>query len=363
MAQEMVISKELSYLAELSVGMFEDANYSANPVPNTISIRQNRFWLVSSEGRTQTPNPLKLHFVTLGAKAPEGRTYYEGAYDPENSSMPDCFSYDGVTPDARGPKRQAEACGSCKQSMWGSATSKLTGAMVPACRTHKDIVIKVMGVEGAWLLRIPPASIKKQWAPLVKRIEDVAKVEQAKHGKSTMTMLTTVVESVFDDDAQGVLNFRPLGYLSQSEAPAVIALAEDRDAIAQSLWGPEGATRAAQWANPRNEPVAQSAIVQPLPINPEPPPGHISQPFFEAKAADEGKRLANMRRSQAKDIDATAQSVMEAKAAAEEKRSADMRRSPKKAIIQTPPENTTPSTSATDDEVEDILKSMGVFDG
>lgn len=260
MAQEMVISKELSYLAELSVGMFDDASYSASSIPNTISIRGNRFWLVSSEGRTSSPDPLKLHFVTLGVKAPEGRTFYEGAYDPENSAPPDCFSYDGVTPDARGPGRQAEACGACKQSEWGSATSKLTGAIVPACRQHKDIVIKIMGVEGAWLLRIPPASIKKQWGPLVARIKQVAEREQAKHGKPCMSLLTTVIEATFDENAQGVLNFKPLGYLSQSEAPSVIELAKDAELITQILWGLEGSTRMAQWI--KRVPVAQPQPTQ-----------------------------------------------------------------------------------------------------
>jgi hypothetical protein len=315
MAQDMVISKELSYLAELSIGMFDDASYSVTSIPNSISIRQNRFWLVSSEGRSPTPNPLKLHFVTLGVKAPEGRTYYEGAYDPENSGPPDCFSYDGVTPDAQGPKRQADTCGTCKQSMWGSSTSKLTGAMIPACRAHKDVVIKVMGVEGMWLLRVPPASIRKQWAPLIAQIKKVAEKEQAKHGKASLTMLTCVVEATFDDTQQGVLNFKPMGYLSQSEAPAVTALARDNEAVLQALWGPEGSTRAARWSSPKNELVAQNKEVI------EPPKKEIvkkSEP-----------RITKIETTTQKPLEKTISNV----------------------------------TEPVGDEVDSILKSMGVFDG
>lgn len=321
MAQDMVITKELGYLAELSIGMFDDASYSISTIPNTISIRQNRFWLVSSEGRVSTPDPLKMQFVTLGVKAPEGRTYYEGAYDPENSAPPDCFSYDGVIPDALGPKRQADTCGACKQSMWGSATSKLTGAMLPACRQHKDIVIKVMGVEGMWLLRIPPASIRKQWAPLVERIKKVAATEQAKHNKASLTMLTCVVEATFDENAQGVLNFRPMGYLGPTEIPVVTQLAKDTDSILQILWGPEGASRVAQWSAPsKNNPL---------------PPKQIETTKTEwSKPKIEDAPLKSETTTQTKSR-----------------------------IIKVDTKLEPSKKSSQDAEVDDILKSMGVFDG
>ncbi|MCI0563471.1 MAG: hypothetical protein MN733_33770 [Nitrososphaera sp.] len=224
-------------------------------LPNHISIRQNRFWLVGEDGPSPAPDPLCLHFVVVAIKKPKTRFFYNGAYDDEGfGAPPTCMSYDGVTPEASSTERQADCCASnvCPKSEWGSAKGK-GGADRSACKVYKQLVVKVPGVPGAWLFSIPPASIAKQWDIYADQIEQAAKEEQAKHGFAALTLSTCVTEMTFDSKFQGVLNFRPKGYIGNEKLMSVEdcveleALVGDEALNARLLWGPDGLNREKQY--------------------------------------------------------------------------------------------------------------------
>jgi hypothetical protein len=210
----------------------------------------------------------------LLVKSPPGRQYYEGEFDPENANPPVCLSYDGVTPEPTGSKIQAKTCAECEKSKWGSSASKLTGQPIPACRQHKELVIKIIGIDGAWLFRIPPASIRRHWSPLVDQIKRAAAKEEASTGKSTLTLMTCVIEAQFDDSTMGVINFRPAGYLPEKERRLVINLHDDREALMRMVWGPDGSKRAEQWtsgAKPSQPAPAPSPLAASTSATIEPP--------------------------------------------------------------------------------------------
>lgn len=249
MANE-IITDNLTRLASQSEAMFGDASFGASSFPDYISIRNGRFSLVTTEGKKPAPDPLKLSFVTLAIKAPLARQYFEQAFDPDKLSVPTCLSYDGVTPEDTATEKQSETCAGCPKSLWGS-TSSPSGAPIPACRQHKEIAIKVIGIDGAWLLRIPPASIRKHWAPLVDQIRKAGEKEKAIHGKPTLTMLTCVIDAEFDENTQGVLNFYPRGYADEKEQNKIVQLCADQNALMQILWGPDGPARHEKWLGAR----------------------------------------------------------------------------------------------------------------
>lgn len=264
MAQDIELYKALGLLADLSNELFNDAYGRGAGLPDRISRAGNRFALVSTEGTTDPPNPHALDFAVVGIKRPLSRVYYDGPYNADNPGPPTCRSVDSITPDVDQP--QAESCHACRFSNWTSSVSAVSGKPVPACKQHKDLVIKVLGRPGLWLLDIPPDSIRP-WDQVVKTVVTAAENARSKKGPP-LTLANCVIRAEFAPNRMGTLKFRPMGYLGQVEALAVIELVQTGSAtIEQMLWGsPE---RKAQWE--------QAAGKTPT-LKPLEPPGAPSSP-------------------------------------------------------------------------------------
>jgi hypothetical protein len=289
------ISTQLAYLASFSEDDFSDASVAvASAMPNSISIQSNRFWLKSSEGEQEPPNPLKMNFVYLGGKKPVSRQYYAGAYDENNAFAPACMSYDGVVPEVgcdvpivEATKLPANTCYECPMSKFGSAFSKKTGKPVPACRTHKDIVIKVMDIEGLWLLRIPPMSIPN-WDSATKKLRQVIEAEKLKGSATPLSLGNCVFEAAFDTrGVMGILLFEPKGYVQGAELNKVVEYRKAPDDIEGMLWGPNPKARKAQYvASQKPSSVKPVASAMPPSINTETVPSAV---FPNTAAVHEAK--------------------------------------------------------------------------
>jgi hypothetical protein len=112
-------------------------------LPPHVSIKDNRFTLVDGAGTRHPLNTLSLDCVVLDLNEKMSRIYYDPnePYDPDSPAVPLCFSDNGVAPSVRAREPQAKSCkpdregvNGCRWSVWGSATSKVTGQEVPACR-------------------------------------------------------------------------------------------------------------------------------------------------------------------------------------------------------------------------------------
>jgi hypothetical protein len=58
-------------------------------------------------------------------------------------------------------KPQSLECGTCPKAEWGSATSKVTGKGIPACKSYKKLAILIPGFgDIVFMLAVPPASLK-----------------------------------------------------------------------------------------------------------------------------------------------------------------------------------------------------------
>lgn len=111
-----------------------------------ISIRAGRFRLV--EDGTETPVGINLDVVIVGANPKISKVFYAKAYDGTGGVRPDCFSNDGVTPDASVQAPVSKGCAACPHNVLGSkitpsgAQSKMCGdqrhlAVVPAADPNK----------------------------------------------------------------------------------------------------------------------------------------------------------------------------------------------------------------------------------
>lgn len=96
-----------------------------------------------------------LRVVVMDYAKRRGRAYYEGAFDPEKTAMPNCWSDDGDHPDAQVEAPKSAACRTCPFSVKGSKITE-AGKPVTACSQHRNIVVlPLMGN-----MALPPLKVK-----------------------------------------------------------------------------------------------------------------------------------------------------------------------------------------------------------
>lgn len=240
-------------LAAKTERLFEDARSNGRAMPPTVSIKGSRFTLIFSGDRSPAPNPIQLDFVVVAVKKPMSRSFYAGKFDPtsDNYSPPACYSLDGVTPEDDATEKQNDVCRTCKQAEWGSRVDE-RGQETTACRQHKQLVIKIAGVEGIWLLNVPIGSVKKQWEVYATEVEAAGKEEKAKYGYATLTLATCITRCTFDDKMPNTLNFKAAGYIGNQKLFSQWDVEElekvlDSPEISLTLWGPKGVEREKQY--------------------------------------------------------------------------------------------------------------------
>jgi hypothetical protein len=126
-----------------------------------ISIKGSRFRI--AEGGTETVlDSTTLDVVIVGANPRLSKTWYAKAWTPESEpSSPDCFSLDGVGPDAQATEPQNDLCASCPQNAWGSKVTP-QGKQIKACSDQKRLaVVSADDPTGPiYLLQVTPAALQ-----------------------------------------------------------------------------------------------------------------------------------------------------------------------------------------------------------
>jgi hypothetical protein len=106
-----------------------------------------------------------IEAIILKASSHVSKIWYENGYVEGSTAAPDCFSTNGVSPDASSKKRQGNVCATCPMNQWGSRVTP-AGKMGKACSDSKRTAIaplediKNEAFGGPMLLRVPAASLK-----------------------------------------------------------------------------------------------------------------------------------------------------------------------------------------------------------
>jgi len=133
---------------------------SGNSFPR-ISIKGARFRIV--EGDTETVlESTTLDVVVVGANPRLSKTWYAKQWTPDaEPQSPDCFSLDGIGPDAESKDPQNDVCASCPQNAWGSKVTP-QGQEIKACADLKRLaVVSADDPSGpVYLLAVTPAALK-----------------------------------------------------------------------------------------------------------------------------------------------------------------------------------------------------------
>lgn len=134
-----------------------------------ISLR-GKVWRLKWQGEERlmlnpdgSPMPF-LDVVFVNVSEHISKIYYEKTYTDGDNNPPDCWSVNGVTPDAAAPKKQSVTCGGCKQNVFGSRVTD-NGKKAKACadsrRTAVVLENDLMHDQlGPALLRFPQGSLK-----------------------------------------------------------------------------------------------------------------------------------------------------------------------------------------------------------
>lgn len=107
-----------------------------------------------------------LKVLMLKASPNVAKTYYEGGYVEGSTDEPDCFSNDGIKPDASVQEPISKSCANCPKNAFGSRITE-QGKKSKACSDVRRVAVLPEGDfaneagGGPLLLRVPAASLSE----------------------------------------------------------------------------------------------------------------------------------------------------------------------------------------------------------
>lgn len=118
-----------------------------------ISIKGGVFRLISDGKEVAAIDERYLDVVIIRSAEKIGRTYYSQKFDEEHAAAPDCWSPDGVKPDASVAAPQYSSCAQCPQNAKGSGNEETR-----ACRFSQRVAVLLANdMEGEVMQLVLPA--------------------------------------------------------------------------------------------------------------------------------------------------------------------------------------------------------------
>lgn len=223
-----------------------DALVSSSMSLPRLSLRAKKFrWMLEGDEIKAEP---ETHVVILGVDPGPGKfikTYYDGPYNPGDTSPPTCSSSDGVRPDPWVTTMQNDICATCPKNAFGSATGR-GGKKAKACRDAKRLWVTPPDAiqDTVFALQTPVTSLKN--------LSDLGKMIK----ETGLPMSAAVVKLTMEDDESfPVINFAIAGWLHQEHGELAITRNEKKD------W--DGALKA---PNPPVTAITHNSANQPAPV-------------------------------------------------------------------------------------------------
>ena len=189
-----------------------------------ISIRGGKFRMMVDGEQVSVSKSDTMNMVILNA-ADLARTYYEGAFDPENPSPPKCWSLDTRTPapEVAEEDRMASRCAECPMNVKGSGQGDSR-----ACRFSQRLAVALEGdLETVYQLQLPATSLFGEAKGNDMGLQAYIKFLSA-HNTPAIAVMT---EMRFDEDANTPkLYFRPVRGLDEDELQVSLEARDSEDA-------------------------------------------------------------------------------------------------------------------------------------
>jgi hypothetical protein len=201
-----------------------------------------------------------IDVVIIRANPSFSKNFYEKGFREGDEEKPDCYSNDGIKPEADAGKPQSQTCAVCPHNQWGSRISE-QGSKGKACADSRKLAIAAAGaINDPMLLRVPAASLKTlgEYGKLLKT-----------RGVSYPIVVTRI--SFDPTAAHPALIFKPVSFLQQDTAQKVAEM-KDSDIVQSILgMGPQLLALPAP-SQPAAQPVAMQAPVVQQPVVAQPTP-------------------------------------------------------------------------------------------
>ena len=182
-----------------------------------ISIKGNVFRMMVGGEEVAKSEDRSLDVVIVAAAPKTSRTYYAEAFKEGVTTLPDCWSNDGLKPDPKSEKPQASNCATCPMNVAGSGqgTSR-------ACRYSRRLAVVLansIGNSDIFQLVLPAQSIFGKIDNGKMPLEAYARFI---HGNG-LTINSVVTEMRFDtSSATPKLTFRAVRPLDEDEIAMVV---------------------------------------------------------------------------------------------------------------------------------------------
>lgn len=224
-----------------------------------ISIRGGKFRMVVDGEQVSVSKSDTMNMVILNA-ADISRTYYEGAFDPDNPSAPTCWSADTRAPSADVPEesRKAARCADCPMNVKGSGQGESR-----ACRFSQRLAVALENeLDTVYQLQLPATSIFGEAKGSDMGLQSYIKYLSV-HKTPAIAVMT---EMKFDDQsATPKLYFRPVRGLDEPELKQALESRESDDtkkAIAFTVSQTDGVkAKAAELPKPKPAPVEVDDVI------------------------------------------------------------------------------------------------------
>ena len=196
-----------------------------------ISIRGSVFRMMVNGEEIAKNESRALNIVVVNGTKFVSRKYYAGSYTPGEAAPPDCWSNDGVTPDASIEAPQHSNCEGCPQNIKGSGQKDSR-----ACRFEKRLaVVLADDIKGSvYQLILPSKSYFGKGDQEHMPFEQYAKYVASQNYNINMI----VTEMKFDSDSESPkLTFKPVGFLNRDQWEAAKMqgqTAEAKNAVVQT---------------------------------------------------------------------------------------------------------------------------------
>jgi hypothetical protein len=225
-------------------------------------------------------NPVdqQLDVIIVDWLAEPSRKFYAGAYDPNaKGTLPDCWSNEGVVPEAGAANPQAKSCKQCRNDVKGSGTN----GQGKACRYERRVAVLVVGdLSGdTYQIAIPGASLfSESEGNNTYSFEGYMKFLRANREAPD----TVVTRIIYDRKAATFkIGFKGIRHLTQIEADMVDAAQDDPETENYIRLTVGAVDRAKALAAP-----APVAAIAPPPVEP------VANPFGDTAPVKRASKTA-----------------------------------------------------------------------
>lgn len=206
-------------------------------------------------------NPLpNIEIVLVRSNPQPSKTFYKGKWVEGDNSPPDCWSSDGIKPDAAVQHKENPVCASCPRNQWGSRITEQgkKGRECSDVRRMAVVFYSELQKKGAdahvFLMRVPPASlnplkdyVEKALAPAsippFAVVTEVGFDAQASHPKLTFRVAEDEDENALFLDGE---EYELIKQLRDSDEVQRILSEEPEYAEAGTTGGADGSAKAAE---------------------------------------------------------------------------------------------------------------------